>query len=117
MLEFMNITKALADENRVRALLALEAQELCVCQLIELLKLAPSTVSKHMSVLRQARLVEARKDGRWMYYRLAGGQASPDIKEALRWVCRSLANDPQVQKDTRRLKEILKIDPKELCRA
>ncbi len=117
MLAFMNITKALADENRVRALLALEAQELCVCQLIELLELAPSTVSKHMSVLRQARLVDGRKDGRWMYYRLAGDQASADIKEALKWVCRSLANDPQVRKDAGRLKEILKIDPKELCRA
>jgi ArsR family transcriptional regulator len=115
MLEFMNITKALADENRVRALLALEAQELCVCQIIELLELAPSTVSKHMSVLRQARLVEARKDGRWMYYRLAGDQASPDIKEALKWVCRSLADDSQIRNDAGRLKVILKIDPKELC--
>jgi len=117
MFEFLNITKALAEENRVRILLALEGQELCVCQIIELLALAPSTVSKHMSVLRQARLVDCRKDGCWVYYCLAGDQASPDIKEALKWVCRSLANDPQVQNDARRLKEILKIDPKELCRA
>ena len=116
MFEFLYITKALAEQNRVRILLALEAQELCVCQLIELLELAPSTVSKHMSVLRQARLVDSRKDGRWMYYRLAGDQASPNIKEALKWVCRSLANDPQVQNDARRLMEILKIDLKELCR-
>lgn len=60
MLDFMAIAKALADENRVRLLLALQKQELCVCQLIELIGLAPSTVSKHMSILRQARLVEAR---------------------------------------------------------
>ena len=71
MFEFLNITKALAEENRVRILLALEVEELCVCQIIELLELAPSTVSKHMSVLRQARLVDGRKEGRWMYYRLA----------------------------------------------
>jgi ArsR family transcriptional regulator len=43
--------------------------ELCVCQLIKMLGLAPSTVSKHMSILRQARLVQARKEGKWMYYR------------------------------------------------
>ncbi len=85
--------------------MVLETQELCVCQIIELLELAPSTVSKHMSVLRQARLVEARKDGRWIYYRLAGDQASPDIKEALKWLSRSLANDLQVRKDAGRLKE------------
>ena len=69
MLDFMAIAKALADENRVRLLLALQKQELCVCQLIELMGLAPSTVSKHMSILKQARLVEARKQGRWVYYR------------------------------------------------
>ena len=61
MFEFLNITKALAEENRVRILMALEVEELCVCQITELLELAPSTVSKHMSVLRQARLVEGRK--------------------------------------------------------
>ncbi len=54
MHSFMAITKALADENRIRILLALDGRELCVCQIIELLGLAPSTVSKHMSVLSQA---------------------------------------------------------------
>lgn len=66
MFNFINITKALAEENRVRILLALEGRELCVCQIFELLDLAPSTVSKHLSILRQARLVEGRKEGRWM---------------------------------------------------
>ena len=69
MLDFMAIAKSLADENRVRLLLALQKQELCVCQLIELIGLAPSTVSKHMSILKQAHLVETRKEGRWVYYR------------------------------------------------
>ena len=72
MRDFMAISKALADEQRVRVLLALQRGELCVCQVVELLGLATSTVSKHMSILKQARLVESRKEGRWMYYRLAG---------------------------------------------
>jgi len=51
MFEFMNITKALADENRVRILMALNGRdELCVCQLIDMLQLAPSTVSKHLFI-------------------------------------------------------------------
>jgi DNA-binding transcriptional ArsR family regulator len=115
MRDFMAITKALADENRVRMLLALRAQELCVCQLIELAQLAPSTVSKHMSILRQARLVESRKSGRWMYYRLAGPEASTIVHEALAWVQRSLAGDPQIRRDTERIREILKLDPQKLC--
>ncbi|MBN1602908.1 MAG: winged helix-turn-helix transcriptional regulator [Chitinispirillaceae bacterium] len=64
------ITKALSDPNRIRALCALRNGELCVCQIIELLGLAPSTISKHMSILKQAGLVDSRKDSRWVYYRL-----------------------------------------------
>jgi DNA-binding transcriptional ArsR family regulator len=116
MFNFVIITKALADENRIRALLALAGRELCVCQIIEVLELAPSTVSKHMSILRQARLVEGRKNGRWMYYRLAGNEAPPEIKEAIAWVCKSLSHNAKIKQDATRLKEILKIDPEVLCK-
>lgn len=66
----VNISKALSDPNRLRALMALGTQELCLCQITELLNLAPSTVSKHMSVLKQAGLVTSRKDEKWVYYRI-----------------------------------------------
>jgi len=115
MFEFLNITKALAEENRVRILLALEVEELCVCQIIELLELAPSTVSKHMSVLRQARLVESRKDGRWMFYRLADASAPAEVSEAIAWVKKSLSPNKRIHEDAKRLKEILKIDRDILC--
>ncbi|MBW2707439.1 MAG: helix-turn-helix transcriptional regulator [Deltaproteobacteria bacterium] len=106
MLEFLNITKAL---------LALDGQELCVCQIIELLGLAPSTVSKHMSVLRQARLVAGRKDGRWMYYRLANKDAPAEVQEAIAWINKSLARNKRIREDVKRLKDILKIDRDVLC--
>lgn len=115
MLEFLNITKALAEENRLRILLALEVEELCVCQIIELLELAPSTVSKHMYVLRQARLVEGRKDGRWMYYRLADESASTQVSEAIAWLKKSLSPSERIRADAKRLKQILKIDREILC--
>lgn len=115
MLKFLNITKALSEENRLRILLALEHQELCVCQLIELLELAPSTVSKHVSVLRQARLVNGRKDGRWIFYRLAGDGSPVEIKEAIDWVKKSLSQNERIRRDKKCLKEILKIDREVLC--
>lgn len=65
-----SVMKALSDPHRVRALGMLSAGELCVCHLIDALHLAPSTVSKHMSILRQAGLVSGRKEGRWMHYAL-----------------------------------------------
>ena len=115
MYDFINIAKALSDENRVRALMMLCKGELCVCQLIEMLRLAPSTVSKHMSILRQARLVESRKDGRWMYYQLADGDASENVLQAIRWVQNSLAKDKQILADARQVKCVCKIDKEQLC--
>ena len=113
--DFMAIAKALADEQRVRLLLALQGRELCLCQLVELVGLAPSTVSKHMSILRQSRLVEGRKDGRWMYYRLAGPRASGAVRQAIDWVRRSLAENPGAARDAERLEAILTIDAQRLC--
>ncbi len=113
---FMAISKALADENRVRILLALKDRELCGCQIIELLELAPSTVSKHMSILTQARLVENRKDGRWRYYRLVGDDAPLEVQNAISWVSSSISKAPKIRRDAERLAEILRIDPEELCR-
>ena len=108
MFEFMNITKALADENRIRILLALNGQtELCVCQLIDMLQLAPSTVSKHLFILRNARLVLGRKEGRWMYYRLNTEEAAPYVKDALAWVIRSVADDPMIKADHTNVSERL----------
>jgi DNA-binding transcriptional ArsR family regulator len=116
MREFMNITKALADETRVRTLLALRKGELCVCQITELFGLAPSTVSKHLSILFQAGLVASRKDGRWIYYQLPGKEAPVAVREALDWVEKSLASSPRVLDDNKLLKKILKQDPAALCK-
>lgn len=116
MREFMNITKALADENRVRTLLALREGELCVCQITELFGLAPSTVSKHLSILFQAGLVESRKDGRWIYYKLPGQDAPVEVREALDWVEQSLADNPHVLADAKQLKKIVRQDPAALCK-
>jgi DNA-binding transcriptional ArsR family regulator len=115
MRDFLAVTKALADGNRLRALMALRARELCVCQIAGLMELAASTVSKHMSILEHARLVERRKNGRWVYYRRARGPASKDVHEALRWLDESLRKDPEIRRDAKRLREILKIPVEELC--
>ena len=113
--DFMAISKALADENRVRILAALQAGELCICQIIELLQLAPSTVSKHLAILKQAHLIEARKEGRWIYCRLAQRDASKLVRDAIFWVRSALAKEKQVAEDARRLKAILKMNPEALC--
>jgi len=116
MFEIMAVTKAMADESRARILAALEGRELCVCQLIELIELAPSTISKHLAILRGARLIESRKEGRWMHYRLARTGASKTVTDALDWLTRSLRSQELIRADRQRLGQILKTDPGELCR-
>lgn len=116
MKEFLNITKALADENRLRLLMALQDGEQCVCRLAEFMGLAMSTVSKHLSILYQAGLVNARKEGRWMYYSLPGKGAPAAAREAIGWVRRSLEGSERIKEDGKRLKEVLAMDLGELCK-
>ena len=116
MREFMAIAKALAEENRSRVLMLLREGELCVCQIIELLGLTPSTVSKHLSILHGAGLIESRKDGRWIYYRLPGRDGSACARAAVRWVTGSLENARRVLKDANRGKVVRKMDAKRFCR-
>jgi len=114
MNEFMAITKALSDPNRVRVLLALRHGELCVCQITELLGFAPSTISKHLSILHHAGLIQSRKTERWVYYRLPYKSAAP-AREALTWVHKSVSKTADALADAKKLKQILATDLAEIC--
>ena len=116
MRQFLTLAKALSDENRVRALLALRAGEVCVCQIIEMLGLAPSTVSKHMAILAQADLIECRKEGRWHYYRLTAIGASPAVRATHKWMQSLLAGSPAAARDAKRLAAICRRMAREAAR-
>jgi len=117
MRDLLAITKALADSNRIRVLAMLQAGELCVCQIVEVLGLAPSTVSTHLSILAGARLVESRKSGRWVYYRLPDHPASESVRNCIGWVTGSLAGDEVIAADREKVARVMSICPEELCRA
>lgn len=111
---FLSVAKALADESRVRALLSVRDGELCLCQIVDVLELAPATVSKHMNVLYAAGLVERRKDGKWHFYRMAGANADPSIRRALDWVLAEAGRDPAMREDARRASAARRKDLEEL---
>ncbi|MDP2990029.1 MAG: metalloregulator ArsR/SmtB family transcription factor [Kiritimatiellota bacterium] len=116
MRDIMDVLKALADENRLRTLGALKNGKLCVCQLIALLNLAPSTVSKHLTILRAARLVESRKDGRWMHYRLAREFKTPAAGKLLGLLFKDMEKTARSIEDRKRLKRICGENMEALCR-
>lgn len=67
------IFKALADVNRLKIIKLLKEGELCVCELTTALLTSQSTVSHHLSVLKNAGLIKERKEGKWSYFRLSEG--------------------------------------------
>lgn len=110
------LLKALADENRLRLLMALRNRELCVCQLVEMLKLSPPSVSKHLALLKRADLVLSRKEGRWIYYRLPDDEASEALKRTMTWLQLQLIGNKQVIRDIMALRKILEEEPEALTR-
>ena len=110
-----NVLKAVADTNRQRIVISLLDKELCVCQIIELLNLAPSTVSKHLYILKQAGLIEANKNGRWVHYKLNPDRNNKAVQKIIRWLKDSLADDSKIKQDKAKLTKILKQDPEQLC--
>ncbi len=109
-----SLAKAMADPTRLRLILALASGELCACQLQQLIGCAASTLTAHLSLLTRAGLAQSRKDGRWVYYRLAEAPA-PAAAAALAWVQTHAAAQPQVRADTAELKRLRKLGPEQVC--
>ena len=114
--DFVATIKALSDPHRIRAVMALRDGELCVCRIIELLGLAPSTISKHMSILKLAGLVESRKEGRWVYYALTGTGRRSGSAESISITLENLKNDQTIRNDALQLQKIKSMDLATLCR-
>lgn len=113
--EFAEISRALADESRIMIMAMLMISEMCVCQIVEILKLAPSTISKHLSILQSAGLINGRKKGRWVYYdtdRVSGVQA----RRALKYIAESIGETPRLAGLEKKVNSILKEDTDKLCR-
>ena len=106
MKTFIRTTKALSDPNRVRIVKLLQTKELCVCELTELLGLAQSTVSKHLKLLEEAELVDSRRDGAWIIYRLATDSSSDYPRALLAQLADWLDHDPELMAMRARLDHI-----------
>ena len=114
MNELTQAAKAFADANRVRILMALRKQELCVCELCDALALTQSTLSTHLQVVRDAGLVSARKDGKWMYYTVTpGGRRLLD--SLFGFFSNSLKRDARLQRDAKQLARRLAIRTNGTC--
>lgn len=90
--------QALGDRTRLRLLNLMGGQELCVCYFVEVLGLPQPKISRHLAYLRRAGLVAARREGKWMHYRLVT-PADAAAARILRETLAQLTTDKVMQKD------------------
>jgi ArsR family transcriptional regulator len=104
ILEMERLFRALADSTRLRILGLLLTGEVCVCHIHESLRIAQPKTSRHLAYLRRAGLVDARRDGLWVHYRLAVS-ADPVLRIIQQAVAHALPHAEAVQKDAERLQK------------
>lgn len=100
--ELISVGKAFADATRVRILAAVRNRELCVCELCDALDVTQSTLSTHLQVIRDAGLVNTRKQGKWVYYSL-NPKVTPLLESIFDFFDRGLKADRTIQSDARKL--------------
>jgi ArsR family transcriptional regulator len=97
--------KALADRTRLRLIGLLGDQEVCVCFLVEILKTSQPKISRHLAYLRRAQIVAARREGKWMHYRLTE-PPNEHAARIFREVRASLSDHPELQRDRAQLEKV-----------
>jgi ArsR family transcriptional regulator len=106
MREKVRIFKALSDANRIRILKMLELRPLCVCEITEVLQLATSTVSKHLSILRDVGFITDEKNGKWVNYCLSSGKYNEYIKKLMPMIEKWFSDEDTVKKDAEKAREV-----------
>lgn len=115
MLKLQGLFSALSDKNRLRIIAALsEYEDMCACQIVELLKLTGATTSKHLSILIQIGVLDSYKEGRWVHYRLDYSNHCCD--QVMEWLKEQLYQSDIVKADQLALKEIMLVDREDICR-
>ena len=109
----VRFAKALADSTRLRVVAALRQRELCVCELCDALEATQSTLSTHLTLLRDVGITRTRKQGKWIYYRLSD-EAAPLIEIFLSHFS-DAQRDKRTQRDTDRLRQRLKLRENGCC--
>lgn len=103
MEKLVNIFKALGDKNRMRIVKMLQQKPLCVCEITAILQLAPSTVSKHLSILKNTEIIGCVKDGKWVEYHLRPNRKNVFLSGILPLITYWINDDEQIKSDLQKL--------------
>jgi len=112
MREVTRAFKALSDSNRIRIIKMLKIRPLCVCEITTILGLATSTVSKHLSILRDAGFILDEKEGKWVNYRVNASSEARYAMQLISVLGEWLLDDDTVKAD---IGQVMYIDRDEIC--
>lgn len=108
----VNIFKALSDPNRIRIVKMLAERELCMCEVREVLNLSSSTVSKHLTILRDAGLLLDSRDGKWVNFRLNDKPQTSFVRSLIALLRKSFDDDEAIKEDAAKLR---RVDRAKIC--
>ena len=112
---YEDVMKAASDSTRVRILKILEGGEMCVCQIIAVIALGQSTISKHLFLLRSAGLIKDRRDKKWIHYSLDGKSGNPYAGALIKNIRKWLNDDPVILQDHQRAMLAREVGPVSIC--
>jgi transcriptional regulator, ArsR family len=115
MKKIANIFKALSDDTRLRVIKLLQERELCVCELMQVLNMSQPRISRHMSVLKNAGLVDDRREGKWVHYSLKKEKQDKKIKILLNTMVVMTNDDAVVKADQKKMKEAIRLGEITVC--
>lgn len=113
MRELVKVLKAVADKNRLRILKMLQHKKMCVCELAAVLGITQPSVSKHLSIMRDAGLVTDERNGQWIDYSICKEHFNRYAPVLQSYLKQCLNKDPTVKKD---LKKTGHLSREELCK-
>jgi len=111
-MEKTRLFKALSDSNRLRILKMLQTKPLCVCEITDVLQLATSTVSKHLSILKETGFIIEEKDGKWVNYLINPRPSDARISSVLSTLDFWISDDQMIISDKQKVQ---KVDRNEVC--
>ncbi len=104
--ENTKLFKSLSDPNRLRILKMLQTKALCVCEITAILDLATSTVSKHLSILRETGFIIEKKDGKWVNYMINPNPLDRRISSVLSSLDFWISDDNMIISDKKKLRNV-----------
>lgn len=109
MQKILEILKILSDETRLKIVSLLAENELCVCELMEALRMSQSRISNHLRILRNTRIIEAKREGKWIFYSLARDTMDKVLWEIVQVIVNRIDEEEYLTREKILIKRLISI--------